>query len=48
MTVRQLPDGRWQVMRDDGASLALTFDEWCNAMDIMDGTLIEDKDNDHL
>jgi hypothetical protein len=32
MKVRQLKDGRWQVMRPDGASLALTMEEWLAVM----------------
>lgn len=26
--IRQLKDGRWQVMREDGASIALTREQW--------------------
>lgn len=35
MKVRKLKDDRWQVMRDDGASLALTYDEWGQAFSEM-------------
>ena len=33
--VRQLKDGRWQVMNDVGASLALTRDMWVFAVNQM-------------
>lgn len=33
MKIKKLKDDRYQVMRDDGASLALSYEEWEEAFD---------------
>lgn len=32
MDIRQLTDGRWQIIRDDGVYFSLTYEQWQEAM----------------
>ena len=45
MKVRKLKDDRYQVMREDGASLALSYEEWQQAYEsIIDLNISENLD----
>ncbi len=41
-TVRKLPNGRYQVVRSDGAMLSLTADNWMNAIEQMEHMILDD------